>query len=282
MSLESPSSVWPYYVEMKNPTFSPLGAVSKKLWLKLKGKIHAAALLYQDLQVPFLKLHFYLLPNDPSLRMAVHEHELKYNTQRIRKPPETKKALTIGSNFVLKNTSGFTICPEDLQFKYLPADMEQQYLELSADDMKKTLQLSLIEKSSHAKVWVASIRKEELNCTVLHPTEEVPTPDLMSHQKAVTPGDHLLDILENLKEEDFRRFKRKLSEIPVRKGYNNIPKGRLEKADVLELFELLCRYYTENYATEVAARVLEKINIKDQAEKLWKLTEMPPHLPKNT
>nr|XP_060639026.1 pyrin domain-containing protein 1-like [Anolis sagrei ordinatus] len=102
----------------------------------------------------------------------------------------------------------------------------------------------------------------------------------MSHQKA--PGDHLLDILENLKEEDFKRFKKKLNELPVREGYNNIPKGRLEKADALEVVDLMCRYYTENYAIEVAARVLEKINIKDQAEKLWKFTEMPPHLPKNT
>nr|XP_003223867.2 PREDICTED: caspase recruitment domain-containing protein 8 [Anolis carolinensis] len=281
MSLEKPDWVGLYHVELKNPAFSPRGAVFKT-WFQRKIKVHAMALLYQDLGVQSMKLHFYLLPNDSSLRKAVHDLELNCASQRIWKPPETMKALKIGSRFSLREMPDVTVCPEYLEFKYLPADMEQQYLELHSKAMKDELSIFLTEKDTDELVWRAIMRKEDLHSTVSPPIEEVPAPVLMGHQKGVILRDHVLDILENLKEEDFRRFKRKLNEFPVRKPYKNIPKGQLEKADTHELVDLLCGYYTESYAVEVAARVLEEINIKDQAEKLWKSIGMPPYLPKNT
>nr|XP_060639027.1 NACHT, LRR and PYD domains-containing protein 1a allele 5-like [Anolis sagrei ordinatus] len=119
------------------------------------------ALLYQDLRVQSMKLRFYLLPNDSSLKKAVHELELTYSSQRVRKPPDIKKALMTGSCFSLQKMTDVTICPEDLKFKYLDADMEQQYLELHAKDMKDELNIFLIEKDTNEIVWIAVIRKGE-------------------------------------------------------------------------------------------------------------------------
>ncbi|EMP24527.1 NACHT, LRR and PYD domains-containing protein 12 [Chelonia mydas] len=83
-----------------------------------------------------------------------------------------------------------------------------------------------------------------------------------------TYQDILLMILEELAEEQRKKFKLKLGDTELRKGYANIPKGRLEKADVTDMVDLLIRYYQEEYAVEVVINVLDHINDKDLAERL--------------
>ncbi|XP_044866472.1 NACHT, LRR and PYD domains-containing protein 3-like isoform X2 [Mauremys mutica] len=83
-----------------------------------------------------------------------------------------------------------------------------------------------------------------------------------------TCQDILLMILEELVEGQRKKFKLKLSDIQLRKGYANIPKGHLEKADVTDMVDLLIRYYQQEYAVEVVINVLDQINDKDLAERL--------------
>uniref|UniRef100_A0A8D2LNI5 Apoptosis-associated speck-like protein containing a CARD n=1 Tax=Varanus komodoensis TaxID=61221 RepID=A0A8D2LNI5_VARKO len=72
----------------------------------------------------------------------------------------------------------------------------------------------------------------------------------------------------DLANDELKRFKAKLSELPVREGYDNLPRGRLQKADDLDLSDLLVSHYTEGYAVEVAAAALGAINCQPQAERL--------------
>ncbi|XP_039387508.1 NACHT, LRR and PYD domains-containing protein 3-like isoform X2 [Mauremys reevesii] len=83
-----------------------------------------------------------------------------------------------------------------------------------------------------------------------------------------TCQDILLTILEELVEGQRKKFKLKLSDIQLRKGYANIPTGHLEKADVTDMVDLLIRYYQQEYAMEVVINVLDQINDKDLAERL--------------
>ncbi|CAM5119488.1 unnamed protein product [Eretmochelys imbricata] len=80
----------------------------------------------------------------------------------------------------------------------------------------------------------------------------------------------LLDTLDNLsaeKEGDLERFKFSLANANYEK--RTIPKGQLQEADDrLKLVDLLCEYYKEQGAVNVAISVLEKINCRDSADKL--------------
>ncbi|KAF7238774.1 Apoptosis-associated speck-like protein containing a CARD [Varanus komodoensis] len=92
-----------------------------------------------------------------------------------------------------------------------------------------------------------------------------------------TVRDCLVAALEDLADDELKKFKGKLHELPVREGYDNIPRGRLQKADALDLSDLLVSYYTEGYAVEVAAAALGAVNCKPQAERLRRGTGNGDH-----
>ncbi|XP_026539258.1 apoptosis-associated speck-like protein containing a CARD isoform X2 [Notechis scutatus] len=78
----------------------------------------------------------------------------------------------------------------------------------------------------------------------------------------------LEETLEDLTEDELRKFKTNLHEFPVKPGYDNIPRGRLQKADAQDLSELLLDSYSQDYAVEVTAAVLRRCHCNPQAEKL--------------
>uniref|UniRef100_A0A8C6Y2L7 Apoptosis-associated speck-like protein containing a CARD n=1 Tax=Naja naja TaxID=35670 RepID=A0A8C6Y2L7_NAJNA len=88
--------------------------------------------------------------------------------------------------------------------------------------------------------------------------------------------------LEDLTEDELRKFKTNLHEFPVKPGYDNIPRGRLQRADALDLSELLLDFYNQDYAVEVTAAVLRRCHCNPQAEKLVALSGIAPSLPKSS
>ncbi|KAH1171680.1 pyrin-like [Mauremys mutica] len=89
-----------------------------------------------------------------------------------------------------------------------------------------------------------------------------------------TVRDHLLSALANLGEAQLKNFKSKLNEIRLQKGYDNIPKGVLEKADPIELTDKMIQSYHEIYAVVVAVKVLRAINESQLASRLARNTRI--------
>ncbi|XP_069041630.1 apoptosis-associated speck-like protein containing a CARD [Lepisosteus oculatus] len=84
--------------------------------------------------------------------------------------------------------------------------------------------------------------------------------------------DHILETLEDLEEKDLKKFKNKLCD---REGEPKVPRGRVQKADAIDLVNLLVSYFTERGAAEVAIEVLRAINLNQEADELKAKFKMP-------
>ncbi|XP_053883598.1 pyrin-like isoform X3 [Malaclemys terrapin pileata] len=84
--------------------------------------------------------------------------------------------------------------------------------------------------------------------------------------------DHLFDTIRELGESDLKTFKDKLNNFQPKPGYNRIKWGELEKADAVEITRLLVSYYKEDYAVDVAGKVLEDMDKKNLAHNLLQAT----------
>ncbi|KAM3917794.1 apoptosis-associated speck-like protein containing a CARD [Leptodactylus fuscus] len=83
-----------------------------------------------------------------------------------------------------------------------------------------------------------------------------------------TVRDVLVQGLENLERKSFKRFKNKLNDVEIKKGFSKIPKSKLEEADTEDVVDLIRRYYKDSYGIEVTLNVLEAIDERQEAEKL--------------
>ncbi|TFJ96656.1 BTB/POZ domain-containing protein KCTD12 [Platysternon megacephalum] len=89
-------------------------------------------------------------------------------------------------------------------------------------------------------------------------------------------SDLLQSALDNLLQEDFKRFKDKLSHSGFeRKG--NIPRGRLENADRIDTKNLLMKFYGGVAAVDVTIEVFTQINLRESAAKLREEREKDLH-----
>uniref|UniRef100_A0A8C4YBG3 NACHT, LRR and PYD domains-containing protein 3 n=1 Tax=Gopherus evgoodei TaxID=1825980 RepID=A0A8C4YBG3_9SAUR len=83
-------------------------------------------------------------------------------------------------------------------------------------------------------------------------------------------NDLLLCALDELSQENFKRFKDKLSFIDF-DGGGNIPQGPLENADRIDTKNLLVKFYGEDTVLDVAIEVFTQINLRDSASKFLML-----------
>ncbi|XP_040116004.1 apoptosis-associated speck-like protein containing a CARD isoform X1 [Oryx dammah] len=80
--------------------------------------------------------------------------------------------------------------------------------------------------------------------------------------------DAILDALENLTADEFKKFKMKLLSVPLREGYGRIPRGTLMPLDAVDLTDKLVSYYLETYGAELTALVLRDMGMQEVAEQL--------------
>lgn len=84
--------------------------------------------------------------------------------------------------------------------------------------------------------------------------------------RAAASRELLLAALEDLSQEQLKRFRHKLRDAPL-EG-RSIPWGRLERADAVDLAEQLTQFYGPEPALDVARKTLKRADIRDVAARL--------------
>uniref|UniRef100_A0A8C4WDH2 Apoptosis-associated speck-like protein containing a CARD n=1 Tax=Gopherus evgoodei TaxID=1825980 RepID=A0A8C4WDH2_9SAUR len=87
-------------------------------------------------------------------------------------------------------------------------------------------------------------------------------------QGRISERNLLLEALDDLGEDNFKRFKNKLRAAPLEERYKAISWLQLEKGDPVDVSNLLISHYGERYGVEVTVQVLGDINQRDLAERL--------------
>ncbi|KAJ7313783.1 hypothetical protein JRQ81_005475 [Phrynocephalus forsythii] len=83
----------------------------------------------------------------------------------------------------------------------------------------------------------------------------------------------LVDYLEDLLVKEFKKFKLHLEEYPLEDGYRPIKRRHTEKAEAIEIAQLMVKAYEEQKALQMTVNIFDKINRKDLSERVQR--EMP-------
>ena len=78
----------------------------------------------------------------------------------------------------------------------------------------------------------------------------------------------LLKTLEDLKEDEFKKFKWFLKEDDILEDFKGIPVAQLEKAGREDTVDLMVQKYQDHGALQLTKKVLEKISRKDLVQRL--------------
>ncbi|CAJ1072940.1 sterile alpha motif domain-containing protein 9-like [Xyrichtys novacula] len=106
---------------------------------------------------------------------------------------------------------------------------------------------------------------------------EVPNLETQRREAVVTPGPSdepnmtvvILNTLENLRKEDFKKFCFTLKDYKGSK-YKPIPQSKLENSDPMDVAKLITDYYTSNEAPQVTINILKDIGQRDLSHQLEK------------
>ncbi|XP_078027588.1 uncharacterized protein LOC117265830 isoform X1 [Epinephelus lanceolatus] len=273
--VEKVSEVTSSHVKLSEPVFS-LKMVLVKLGLPVE--IYCRVLIYSKVLTASsqtsLTLHVYLIPPDQDLIKVLDKTETSDRYKGIRKS-NPAKPLKMHDWFILTtDLDGADIYPkgeepQTLKLRYNSTD--PNFYEVVVKNPDKDFKLMLTPKNGHQPVWTSEILKGEWQSTGhVQVTEtagqsSMPGPSYKKHsvdkhqEAAITvAGEKLLNMLKELKSEEFKEFKWRLP---------RITEYQRENTDRVDLVNLMLQTYSQE-SVEVAKDILKKIPRNDLVQLL--------------
>nr|XP_033496453.1 uncharacterized protein LOC117265830 isoform X2 [Epinephelus lanceolatus] len=231
--------------------------------LGLPVEIYCRVLIYSKVLTASsqtsLTLHVYLIPPDQDLIKVLDKTETSDRYKGIRKS-NPAKPLKMHDWFILTtDLDGADIYPkgeepQTLKLRYNSTD--PNFYEVVVKNPDKDFKLMLTPKNGHQPVWTSEILKGEWQSTG-HVQEKH---SVDKHQEAAitVAGEKLLNMLKELKSEEFKEFKWRLP---------RITEFQRENTDRVDLVNLMLQTYSQE-SVEVAKDILKKIPRNDLVQLL--------------
>ncbi|XP_030251031.1 uncharacterized protein LOC115568093 [Sparus aurata] len=298
--VEKVAEVTSSHVKLFEPVFSPRAVLMKA---GFPVKISCDVLIYYQPNTPFLKLHVYLIPHDPALQQALDKKKFSKGFELIQKP-RPNNYLKMQQGFKLAaDMDTARIQPERMTLRYDSQDPNFYEVFIKKPDRDFHLRLSHIRKGEpqFEPVWTCEIRTDDYQSSAhLEAAESLTGPgcdatvkvkqtrlqssipgsgdnkhsvdehlsELMQKGATITTdGERLLNVLAQLKQQEFKEFKWFLQDSDILTGLPHIPYHRLEKGDMLDVVDLMLHAYSQQ-SVELTKKVFQKIHRNDLVQKL--------------
>ncbi|NXK82040.1 NLR1A protein, partial [Amazona guildingii] len=200
MMLERPTRVVAFSAVLRNPSFSLLGVLWRKLCSALHSfPVHSLVLIYQQLRAADTTFHLYLIPDDNSLKQAVENQEKDWNSRLIPKPPPFSP-LFFGCIYQLTSTDLVVITPSSrLPFCYKSPKKQQVFVEIYIKNMAEEIGLLMTHRSDNTEVWRALLRSGRNSSTVMEAQSLLGGAFLKQHKAKLCSRMRPLAILPHLR-----------------------------------------------------------------------------------
>ncbi|XP_036929627.1 uncharacterized protein LOC119005785 isoform X9 [Acanthopagrus latus] len=268
--VEKVAEVTSSHVKLSEPVFSPRAVLMK---VGFPVKISCDVLIYYRPNTPFLKLHVYLIPHDPALKQALNKKKFSEGFELIQKSrPDIYLKMQQGFNLGADLDTA-RILPERITLRYDSQDPNFYEVFIEKPGRNFYLNLSHISKSGqrYEQVWTCEIRKDDYqNCARLEDKHSVDEhlPELMQKGATITTDrERLLNVVAQLKQQEFKEFKWFLQDSDILTGLPGIPHHRLEEGDMLDVVDLMLQTYSQQ-SVELTKKVFQKIHRNDLVQKL--------------
>ncbi|XP_072006109.1 uncharacterized protein [Engystomops pustulosus] len=161
LTLETPTQIEPFYVLLKNPTFSCLGlltALGKK-----KTPKHGIVLLYFKILCrgdpnEEYKIHLYTVPYTVNVEESLDQENKKFGFQRVKKYEHTNDAIYTKSKYLITGHPGVLAHPKTLKFDIEP----YQFTEIRLKEKTADIFLYVAEEKTQDTVWDTRLTQNDL------------------------------------------------------------------------------------------------------------------------
>ncbi|XP_039475980.1 NACHT, LRR and PYD domains-containing protein 1 homolog isoform X1 [Oreochromis aureus] len=208
--VEKVSEVTPTHVKLTEPNFSIIAALIRFIF---PPKISCYMLMYYKPNTSFLKLHVYLIRQDPALEQRFDDRESCEGFKKIRKHhPDTY--LQTERLFSLRaDNASAKIQPKALTLRYNNQNLYELYIKNPGSELILTLlHTEPLVGEPDDPLWICEIRKEDDHPESGYVKEKHSVDEDLSAQMQKTLTVHsdrekLLGMLEDLKKDELEKFK---------------------------------------------------------------------------